>query len=412
VVKNTSENRMLKRVMFLSWEIPWPAYSGADLRTLGLLREISKEFEIELVILSRRPLSARQKGFLSDYARKIIRIPLRDISPQDKLRVAGLMLRFRYPYHSAVLKLSFQDYPDLLHRILSFPGVVYASFGHWGSLIPNQQARNWILDQHNADVHFWRVYASQVLNPVVSLAALINWRLSDRHFRCIYPRVGRIISVCQEDKELTKALASRTQVEVIANGVDCSYHAPDRKPRTGPPRLLFTGTSVPRNMAALRKFVNNVFPLIQRELPNAELLVGGNFSTEAQAQFRENRSVRFTGPVDDMRPIFNQSDVYVAPFEETHGSKLKIAESMAMGMAIISTPEGIRGFPLVDGESVLIAHSKEQFAEHAVALLEDSVRQERLGAAARKVALSTIDWKILGKRLLKIINSVYEGMLK
>ena len=80
------------------------------------------------------------------------------------------------------------------------------------------------------------------------------------------------------------------------------------------------------------------------------------------------------------------------------------------GIAIVSTPEGIRGFPLVDGESVLVAHNKEQFAAHAVTLLTDPVRRARLGAAARKVALSTIDWKILGKRLVRIIDSVYEGM--
>jgi glycosyltransferase involved in cell wall biosynthesis len=158
--------------------------------------------------------------------------------------------------------------------------------------------------------------------------------------------------------------------------------------------------------------VQNVFPLIQRELPNIELLIGGNFDSKAQAQFRRYRGICFTGRVDDIRPIFNKSDVYVAPFKETHGSKLKIAEAMAMGIAIISTPEGIRGFPLVDGESVLIAYDNEQFASHSVALLSNPVRRERIGVNARKVAEMFIDWKILGKRLIQIVDSVYEEILK
>jgi glycosyltransferase involved in cell wall biosynthesis len=86
----------------------------------------------------------------------------------------------------------------------------------------------------------------------------------------------------------------------------------------------------------------------------------------------------------------------------------KIAEAMAMGMAIVSTPQGMRGFSLVNGESVLIAHNEEQFASHVVALLRDQARRRSLGAAAREVALSTIDWPVLGKRLVGIIHSVKE----
>jgi len=114
----------------------------------------------------------------------------------------------------------------------------------------------------------------------------------------------------------------------------------------------------------------------------------------------------YTGRVDDIRPLFNQSDVYIAPFEATHGSKLKIAEAMAMGMPIVTTPSGMRGFPLVDGASVLIARSNEQFAAHVVALLGDVSRRQDLGAAARKLALAAIDWRVLGKRVVQIVESV------
>ena len=76
-----------------------------------------------------------------------------------------------------------------------------------------------------------------------------------------------------------------------------------------------------------------------------------------------------------------------------------------MGMCIVSTPEGVRGFSLVDGKSVFIAHNKKQFAAYITRLLLDSSQRERTGTLAREVALSTIDWKILGERLVNIINS-------
>jgi len=398
------------RVLFLSWESPWPAHSGAALRTLGLLSELRKAFEVELVLLTPQPLSDEQSAFLGDLAQSVIRLPLRDVSWTDKLRTLPRIVRRGYPYHSAVLESSLADYPEIRRKITEFPGIVFTSTGHWGTLVHDRPAPNWILNQCDADVEFWRVYALQVSHPLARLAARFNYRLARNHYPRIYANVGRIISVCEEDRQHTLALAPQAQVDVIENGVDCSYYVPHREVRTGPPRLLFTGTSVPRNMTALHGFVKNVLLLIWSQMPDVELLVGGNFSAKAQAEFAGVPNMRFTGRVDDMRPCFDQSDVFVVPFAETHGSKLKIAEAMAMAMPIVSTPQGVRGFPLVDGESVLIANDAQEFAAHTATLLRNPERRFTRGQKARQLALATIDLKVLGKRLIAIVHDVQDSL--
>lgn len=335
---------------------------------------------------------------------------MQSVTQRDKLRIFAHMFRYRMPYHCALLDISFHKAPEVLKYIHNFPDVVYASYGHWGTLVRGCKVSNWILDQHNADIDFWRVYATQTSNPWLKLAAIVNWRLAAAHFPRIYSSVGHIVSVCEEDRQLTLSLASQPQVDVIENGVDCSYYIPERKPKTGQPRILFTGTSVPRNITALRQFTHNVWPLIQRELPEVELLVAGNFRPEAQVEFRKYKKIYFTGRVEDMRPYFNQSDVFISPFEETHGSKLKIAEAMAMGMAIVSMPQGIRGFSLIDGESVLIANDNKQFATHILKLLGDYILQEQLGKAARNVATATIDWNVLEQHLRSIVEEMYGNL--
>jgi len=315
------------------------------------------------------------------------------------------MLRLGYPYHSAVLEVSLKKDPDLRHRLLEFPGIVFTSQGHWGALAYHQRASHWILNQCDADVEFWRAYAHQIPNPAIKALALGNYRLSRRHFPSIYAHVGHIISVCDEDRRLTLELAPAAQVDVIENGVDCSYFSPDRAGRTKPARrLLFTGSAAPRNQAALHDFARHIFPLIKRQIADAELIVAGAFSPEIQSRFRRYHDIRFTGFVDDIRPFFNQSDVFIAPFKDSHGSKLKVGEAMSMGMAIVSTPAGVRGFALADGESVLIGRTAVQFAENVILLLQDQEKRSALGAAARQVALATIDWRVLGNRLLKIIE--------
>ena len=376
------------------------------MRALGLLKEISKTYEVTLVILTRQPLTTEQTEFLGSLASQVISVRLRDVSFRDKIRAALLMKRYYYPYHSAILEISLQDHPEVRQMIYQFPGVVFTGLGHWGHLIRFEPAPNWILNQCDADVEFWRVYASQTSSHLTRYAALINWKLSRAHFPQIYRNAGQIISVCEEDRLLTLELAPHATVHVIENGVDCSYYTPEKTLRYGSPRLLFTGTSAARNMTALHRFVRNILPLIREEIPDIELLVAGNFSQKAQTEFIDIDVVKFTGRVDDIRPYFNQADVYVAPFEETHGSKLKIAEAMAMAMPIVSTRQGIRGFSLVDGESVLIADSPEQFAANVLLLLRNPELRMDIGTKARQVALKTIDWPILGQRLRAIVESV------
>jgi polysaccharide biosynthesis protein PslH len=407
-MSNTAKSGM--PLLYLAWESPWPPHDGGRMRSLGFLRELSKEFEVEAIILTRQPLTTEQEAALRPLVRRITRIPLRDVSPWQKLAALGMMLYTKFPYHSAVLEVSLRVYPELRYKIKQFPGVVFAGPGHWGTLVRDQPAPNWILNQFDQDIEFWRVYASQTSSYLVRNIALINRKLSIKHFPQIYRNIRRIISVCEEDRQLTLEFAPSARIDIIENGVDCSFYVPDKITHGHSPRLLFTGTSAARNMIALHWFVNDVFPLIQVQSPSVELLVGGNFTAPARAEFSEYDAVRFTGRVDDIRPAFNQSDVYIAPFAETHGSKLKVAEAMAMGMALVSTPQGARGFPLVDGESVLIARDGQQFANQVIRLLRDSALRAELGSAARAVAVSTIDWSILGKRIRAIVQSVQDDL--
>ncbi|MHA1360535.1 MAG: glycosyltransferase family 4 protein [Candidatus Helarchaeota archaeon] len=398
------------KIVFLSWGSPWPTQGGGTLRTFGLLKQLSKYYEIELVILDNKKLSKNQEKELNKYVKSIIPVKMNNSSIWNKIKIISFMLRHKMPYHCAVLNVTFKKASKVFEYIMNFKGVVYASYGHWGILVRGRKASNWILDQHNADIDFWRTYAGQASNLWLRLVALINWKLAKLHFPKIYLSIGRIVSVCEEDRQLTLSVYPEAKVDVIENGVDCSYYFPSKKQKMGPPQILFTGTSAPRNVTALRQFTHNVWPLIQRELPEVELWVAGNFKHEAQIEFKKYKNIHFTGWIKDIRPYFNKSDVFIAPFEETHGSKLKIAEAMAMGMAIVSTPQGIRGFSLIDGESVLIANDNKQFASHVLRLLTDIKLREKLGVAAREVALSTIDWKVLGKRLKSIVEETYANI--
>jgi len=403
-------NNNRKCILFLSQEAPWPAHCGAALRSFGILTELSKYYHVDLITLTRSPLTEEQRQVLGGMCLSVARARLLDATLKDRICILFKMILSRHPYHGAVLNLSIDHAPAIKNMVLEYPGIVFTSVGHFGVMIDEQNAPNWILNQCDADVEFWRVYANQAKSLPVRAAAHLNHFLARLHFPKIYNKVGRIISVCEEDRQHTLSLSPNTEVDVIENGIDCSYYVPDRSQGSHIPRVLFTGTSAARNMIALHTFVRNMWPKIRSSIADIELLVAGNFSKNAQNEFVAYRGIGFTGRVDDIRPYFNRSDVFIAPFQETHGSKLKIAEAMAMAMPIVTTPMGIRGFPLLDGESVVVARSNEEFAAKVIGLIKDPDRRRRLGDEARKVALEHIDWKVLGKRLHGIIEETFRGM--
>jgi glycosyltransferase involved in cell wall biosynthesis len=395
-------------LMFLTLESPWPAYSGIQKRALGLLSELARAYPIDLWLLPREPLTNAQEHELYRCAQSVTQIPRRDISLRDKLAVAIKAIVARIPYHAAVVEHSFAANPSLYTLRPKASDRVYANLLHWTVPLKRTAGSRWILDQPDADVQFWEVYARQSANSFVRFVALANRRLTDNYCTQVYPNLACIVSVCKEDRDLTRQISPATRVEVIPNGVDCDYFLPARLEEPGP-TLLFTGTSAERNMKALRYFIKEVYPLVRREVSNVQLVVGGNFSPAAQSEFAGIPGISFTGKVPDLRPIYNRCAVFVNPFEEAHGSKLKVSEALAMGICTVSLLAGVRGMPVVDGQSVLIGQDGPHMARQIVRALTDSSLANRIGRNGRRAAETYLDWRrALGPRLRNVVAQVVD----
>jgi glycosyltransferase involved in cell wall biosynthesis len=401
--------RQSPRVLFLAYGSPWPPRSGASLRTMGLLRELGRRYPSEIVVMSRKPLDSEQTRVLGESGVLVAHVPMLDRNARERGLAAAEAAVRGLPYHSAVLMRSLRASPHVLGMIMRFDGIVFTSTGHWGTLVGSRAAPGWILNQCDADVDLWHVYANITRNAVRKGVMRANAALAARLYPRIYRNVSCVVSVCEEDGELTRRRAPEARIEVVPNGVDCSYYVPSERHSTGH-RLLFTGTSAPRNVAALQWFARGALPRIRADVPDIDFVVAGAFQESAQKAFRDSPCLRFTGRVPDIRPFFASSDVFVAPFLDSHGSKLKVAEAMAMGMAIVATSKGARGFPLEHERSALIADSPEDFAAACVSLLSSPERRLHLGREARQLAMEHLDLPKIGERLAVIVESVAETL--
>ena len=70
-----------------------------------------------------------------------------------------------------------------------------------------------------------------------------------------------------------------------------------------------------------------------------------------------------TGEVPDVRPYLDRASVVVAPLRLGGGMRVKVAEALAAGKAVVATPLAAEGLGASHGDQLLLAHDAEAIAE-------------------------------------------------
>ena len=74
-----------------------------------------------------------------------------------------------------------------------------------------------------------------------------------------------------------------------------------------------------------------------------------------------------------------------------------LEKAMAMGKAVVSTPAGVNGIPVVNGENAVIEAEAQAFAAAIESLSRNAPKRADLERSARRFALQ-FDWKEVGIR--------------
>ena len=119
-----------------------------------------------------------------------------------------------------------------------------------------------------------------------------------------------VVVLTERDRSALAPLAGTTPVVCIPLGVAIPERAADPL-GADPPNLLFVGNFVhPPNADAAERLVREIFPLIRRRVPAAELrIVGPNPPADLQG----HPGVVVTGEVPDVWPYLESASVVVAP---------------------------------------------------------------------------------------------------
>jgi GT2 family glycosyltransferase len=258
--------------------------------------------------------------------------------------------------------------------------------------------------------------------------ACLLFHLADLH----YLRYQREAQLAQRVEGLAEAEAIKRRELALVAASDCTIthstleaevlasEVPDAPVVTWPLMYEVFGTKVPfkerrdicflggyrhtPNVDAVKHFVTSILPLIRKFDPSIRLLIAGS---NAPQEIRElaGGGIEVLGLVEDLRNLFDRARVFVCPLRYGAGAKGKLMSALSYGLPIVSTPVGVEGAGLLDGEHVLVADTPEAFAKTTLKLYNDEVLWNHLSKVGQ--TLLKKDFSLgMGRRILEQTMSV------
>ena len=120
------------------------------------------------------------------------------------------------------------------------------------------------------------------------------------------------------------------------------------------------------NEDAVRYFVQNIFPLIREKIECQFYIVGTNHVKAIWDM--ESDDIHITGRVDDLKPYYNRSRVFVVPTRYSAGIPLKLLEAAAHGLPAVVTPLTATQLGWQENHDLLTGDTPEHFATKVIDL--------------------------------------------
>jgi glycosyltransferase involved in cell wall biosynthesis len=179
-------------------------------------------------------------------------------------------------------------------------------------------------------------------------------------------------------------------------------------PEDGPPRLGVLGTwTYSANAVGLSHFLEAVWPLVRREIPEGRLLVGGKIPSRLYRKWGRVPGVELLGYLADIDVLYRRAWALLTPVPFGGGTNIKTLEAAAKGRGGVATLAGSRGYEdtLCRSGGLHAASTDGEMAAACLRLLGDRDTAREAGQCARSSVESNYNWAVFAQ-------AVAEGLEK
>ena len=406
------------RLLWINCRLLHPLIGGDRLRTYHMLRILKEWFEITYLCPRTAEDQAVAEQSASEYSDHCVVYPhsfTRRGTPAFVAEVVRNCLFGAYPYMAEKYRslraselLQGQLSPDRFDLIVCD---YLVSFVHLLGMASMHRTPV-IVFQHNVESLIW---ARHVENSPGTMKRWIYRRERDLTLRmedqCAKKAAGQITVSPLESHHFRNERGMRNILGDVPTGVDCEHFQPSPE-TTEPYTMAFLGSmDWEANVIAVRSFIQESLPLILARFPAAKFLViGRNPPSWLRERAAGDPSLEVTGTVDDVRPHLARAALMVLPLTVGGGTRIKVFEAMAAGLAVVSTPTGVEGLPLVHQEHAWIANDPGPgIAGGVLHLFAHPEARRAIAWRGRELVSQKFGWRASAERFRDLCLPLIQG---
>ena len=392
------------KILIISSYLPFPLYSGGQVRLYNIIKGLSKKHEITLICEKRSSQTENDIKEMEKICKKVITVDRKKQWSYSNILKTGFSLNpFLITGHTlSEMQAKIQhelesDRYDLIH-IETF----YVMQNLPETDIPT------VLVEHNIEYLVYKRYADESLLLTKPLLYLDVEKMKIKE-KGAWKKASKLVAV----SEVEKKIMTRRDAVVIPNGVDTEkyqVHGSKLSPRVKEEiTILYIGDfSWIQNRMAVKWLLTEIWPRIMSKtnLPKLKLwVVGRKIPDDIKNLGAEN--VVFDENAPDTVKIYENSDILIAPIRVGGGTSFKILEAMATGVVVVTTDLGIEGIEAKEKVDFLLGNDSWLLADAVIDLVQNCDLRMKIAKNARKLMERKYDWE----RIVEMLELVYKSVV-
>ena len=387
--------------------LPYPPVSGGQTRSYNLIKKLSEVHDITLFSLIKEEKEKKYVNELKKYCKKVM-VFKRSKTP---FTLGNILQTGFGPYPFLVIRnLVPEERKALVEELKLDYDLIHAETFYVMPHIPKTHIPILLVDQtieYLVYKHYVAVQAPLIAKPLFSIdvAKLKYWETR------FWKSADKVVAMSESDKLEMQKLVPDLDVAIVPNGIDISQFTETRKPPSVP-KILYVGNfKWLQNAEAAEVLITKVWPIIKKEIKNAKLWIVGRFITDEIRKY-EGPDIELTEYIEEIKDAYNNSSVLVAPIEGPGGTRLKILESMASSLPVVSTSVGVEGLGIKNGIHAYVSDSWKGLAKHAIKVLRNPASAQQLGDNAKEYVEENYSWDASARILHELYKEVVNDRKK
>jgi glycosyltransferase involved in cell wall biosynthesis len=385
------------KVLFITYDFPYPTTSGGKNRAYHLLKYTAKKADVFLYSYVR-------EDYNPDSNNEILSLGVKDIRVVKRKKLSSISNLPKTIFHNSSIFKTLYKNDDAFFEIKEIIKKEHIDLVHFestytGFFIGPELKRlgvKQVLGTENIEFQLYYDYAKNLskfyLKPFVYQQA---GRLKEEELRMVESS-DAVTTITQSEAELLESLTNKKPY-IIANGIepkiyDFKYDENIKK------NILFVGNfSYFPNIDAVQFFYKNVFEKLDHDIT---LTIIGKRCNE-KFKFNNKRIIQ-KDFVADLIEEYRKADILVFPIKIGGGTNFKVLEAMSLGVPIVAQPERLAGLRAIEEEHFLGASTGDEYVNQINRLYDDNVLRKNIAKNSRELIEKYYAWEGIGNELLSV----------